>query len=136
MVSGAYLRRQAEIGWPAIALTLETRDLRCDKQKTALEIIAQWADRFECVTSAVIYGSVARGDEAATSDLDVDLEYVPDLTAPGMVGSYKDVQDSFADLSDKILHLTAELLPQFSAVGHFLTRRVISITFSSSVTAT
>src|SRR5262245_53027875 len=90
------------------------------KQKTALEIIAQWADRFECVTSAVIYGSVARGDEAAGSDLDVDLEYVPDLTAPGMVGSYKEVQDSFADLSDKIKREVGHRLKLSNYVNHRL----------------
>jgi hypothetical protein len=33
-------------------------------------------------------------------------------------------------------HLTAEVLPQFSAVLHFLTRAVVSITLSSSWAAT
>jgi predicted nucleotidyltransferase len=50
------------------------------KQETALRTIADWADRFECVKGVVLYGSVARGDERADSDLDVDLEFVADLT--------------------------------------------------------
>jgi predicted nucleotidyltransferase len=80
------------------------------KQETAIRIIAAWADRFGCVTRAVIYGSVARGDEGPTSDLDVDLEYVSDLTAPGMARSYTEAQGSFEDLSN---HL-------FREIGHRL----------------
>ena len=48
------------------------------KQKVALQIIAAWADRFACVKTAVIFGSVARGDEKPGSDLDLDLQYVDD----------------------------------------------------------
>jgi predicted nucleotidyltransferase len=48
-----------------------------------LDLIAHWASRFDCIKAAVIYGSVARGDENQNSDLDVDLTY-SDLSAPGM----------------------------------------------------
>jgi predicted nucleotidyltransferase len=68
------------------------------KQKIALRTLAEWADRFECVKQAVIFGSVARGDETAESDLDVDLEFVADLTATGMAESYTNAQTSLADL--------------------------------------
>jgi predicted nucleotidyltransferase len=54
------------------------------------------------VTKAVIYGSVARGDERSTSDLDVDLEYVSDLSAPGMAVSYTEAHASFKNLSNKL----------------------------------
>jgi predicted nucleotidyltransferase len=80
------------------------------KQETALRIIAAWADRFACVTKAVIYGSVARGDERPTSDLDVDLEYVSDLTAPGMTKSYDAAHANFEHLCDDL----------FQAIGHRL----------------
>jgi predicted nucleotidyltransferase len=80
------------------------------KQETALRIIAAWAERFDCVTKAVIYGSVARGDEGPTSDLDVDLEYVSDLTAPGMTKSYDETHDSFEELCNDL----------FQAIGHRL----------------
>jgi predicted nucleotidyltransferase len=73
-----------------------------EKQETVLRIIAGWADRFGCVTKAVIYGSVARGDERPTSDLDVDLEYVSDLTAPGMTKSYAEAHASFDNLRDDL----------------------------------
>jgi hypothetical protein len=39
-----------------------------------------------------------RGDEKAESDLDVDLEFVADLTAPGMAQSYTNAQNSLANL--------------------------------------
>jgi predicted nucleotidyltransferase len=80
------------------------------KQATAIQIVARWADRFGCVTRAVIYGSVARGDEKPTSDLDVDLEYVSDLTAPGMTKSYDEAHASFDNLCDDL----------FKAIGHRL----------------
>ena len=66
------------------------------KQKIALRIIADWADRFACVKSAVIYGSVARCDEKPSSDLDLDLEFD---TGPGMAVSYTHAQQSFDKLS-------------------------------------
>ena len=72
------------------------------KQATAIRIIADWANRYECVTKAVIYGSVARGEESAASDLDVDLEYVLDLAAPGMAKSYTEAQASFEELGDEL----------------------------------
>jgi predicted nucleotidyltransferase len=75
------------------------------KQVTALRIIACWADRFDCVAKAVIYGSVARGDEGPTSDLDVDLEYVPNLTAPGMTKSYYEAHASFEKLSNDLVEV-------------------------------
>jgi predicted nucleotidyltransferase len=80
------------------------------KQVTAIQIIAAWADRFGCVTKAVIYGSVARGDERPTSDLDVDFEYVSDLTAPGMARSYTEAHGSIENLSNEL----------FRAIGHRL----------------
>jgi predicted nucleotidyltransferase len=78
------------------------------KQKVALRIIADWADRFACVKSAVIYGSVARGDEKPSSDLDPDLQF--DLTAPGMAVSYTNAQQSFDELQEQILSSTGHPL--------------------------
>jgi len=80
------------------------------KQKTALQIIADWADRFACVKSAVIYGSVARGDEKPTSDLDLDLQFESDLTVPGMAVSYTHAQQSFDELHAQILSETGHPL--------------------------
>jgi predicted nucleotidyltransferase len=80
------------------------------KQVAAMRIIAAWADRFGCVTEAVIYGSVARGDERPTSDLDVDLQYVSDLTASGMARSYAEAHGSLENLSNDL----------FRAIGHRL----------------
>ena len=62
------------------------------------------------MTRAVIYGSVARGEESATIDLDVNLEYVSDLAAPGMAKSYTEAQASFEDLGDELAR----------AIGHRL----------------
>jgi predicted nucleotidyltransferase len=72
------------------------------KQKLALDLIARWADRFECIKAVVIYGSVARGDERPDSDLDVDLEFVSDLSGTGMPTSYTDAQWSFNELHEDI----------------------------------
>ena len=36
------------------------------KQEIALETIARWADRFECIKSVVIIGSVALKDQKST----------------------------------------------------------------------
>lgn len=80
------------------------------KQKVALRIIADWADRFACVKSAVIYGSVARGDEKPSSDLDLDLQFESDLTAPGMAVSYTNAQQSFDELHEQILSATGHPL--------------------------
>jgi len=78
------------------------------KQKIALRIVADWADRFACVKSAVIYGSVARGDEKPSSDLDLDLEF--DLTGPGMAVSYTNAERSFDELHEQILSATGHPL--------------------------
>ena len=74
------------------------------KQKIALRIIA---DRFACVKSAVIYGSVARCDEKPSSDLDLDLDFD---TGPGMAVSYTHAQQSFDKLHDQILSATGHRL--------------------------
>jgi predicted nucleotidyltransferase len=78
------------------------------KQKIALCIIAGWADRFTCVKSAVIYGSVARCEEKPSSDLDLDLQF--DLTAPGMAASYTNAQQSLNELHEQILSATGHRL--------------------------
>src|SRR5262249_2120145 len=80
------------------------------KQKVALRIIAGWADRFACVKSAVIYGSVARSDEKPGSDLDLDLQFVCDLAAPGMAVSYTNAQQSLDELHAQILSATGHRL--------------------------
>jgi predicted nucleotidyltransferase len=79
------------------------------KQKVALQIIAAWADRFACVKTAVIFGSVARGDEKPGSDLDLDLQYVDDLTGR-MVVSYTKAHRSFDKLRERILCATGHRL--------------------------
>src|SRR5258708_5717591 len=60
------------------------------KQEIALLTIARWADCFECIKRAVIYGSVARGDERPDSDF--RCRFVTDLSAPGMAASYTKAQ--------------------------------------------
>jgi len=77
------------------------------RQKVALRIIADWADRFACVKSAVIYGSVARSDEKPSSDLDLDLDFD---TGPGMAVSYTHAQQSFDKLHEQILSATGHRL--------------------------
>jgi predicted nucleotidyltransferase len=79
------------------------------KQDVALTLIAQWADGFECIRSAVIFGSVARGEETPTSDLDVDLEFVAPLTER-LAASYRDACRSFDDLHRAALHATGHPL--------------------------
>jgi predicted nucleotidyltransferase len=76
------------------------------KQEIALETIARWADRFECIKSVVIFGSVARGDEGPKSDLDVDLEFVAPLTGLQIAESYIKARRSFDDLHRDILGAT------------------------------
>jgi predicted nucleotidyltransferase len=80
------------------------------KQELVLDLIARWADRFECIKAVVIYGSVARGDERLDSDLDVDLEFVSDLSGAGMLTSYTDAQRSFDELDKDVSR----------AIGHAL----------------
>ena len=79
------------------------------KQQIALQTIAQWADRFECIQSVVIFGSVARGDEAPSSDLDVDLQFVTPLSGR-MAESYRNACRSFIDLHRDILRATGHPL--------------------------
>jgi predicted nucleotidyltransferase len=104
------------------------RETMKSKQKAALRIIAVWADRFACVKSAVIYGSVARGDEKPSSDLDLDLQFKSDLTAPGMVESYTNAQQSFDELHEQILSATGHPLKLSNYVitryDHFARRAI------------
>jgi predicted nucleotidyltransferase len=46
-------------------------------QRQVLEEAAAEAAKWECIAAIGIYGSVARGDETLTSDIDVAIEYVP-----------------------------------------------------------
>jgi predicted nucleotidyltransferase len=94
----------------AMSATPQVRNEQMNrKQKVALQIIAAWADRFACVKTAVIFGSVARGDEKPGSDLDLDLQYVDDLTGR-MVVSYTKAHQSFAKLRERILCATGHRL--------------------------
>ncbi len=79
------------------------------KQEIALQTIAQWADRFGCVKSVVIFGSVARGDEGPNSDLDVDLAFVAPLTERA-AESYRNACRSFDDLRRDVLYATGHTL--------------------------
>jgi predicted nucleotidyltransferase len=80
------------------------------KQEIALKTVAGWADQFECVKSAVIFGSVARGDEGPESDLDLDLEFIAPLTGLRMAESYMNARKSFDDLHRDILDATGHPL--------------------------
>jgi Polymerase beta, Nucleotidyltransferase len=87
------------------------------KQRIALDLIAHWASRFDCIKAAVIYGSVARGDENQNSDLDVDLTY-SDLSAPGMTDSYTCAHQSFDKLREDILCATGHPLRLSNYANH------------------
>jgi predicted nucleotidyltransferase len=43
-------------------------------QTAALRIVAEWADLFPCINSVYVFGSFARGDQAA-KDIDIAIEY-------------------------------------------------------------
>jgi predicted nucleotidyltransferase len=79
------------------------------KQEVALRLIAAWADEFACIRSAVIFGSVARGDEAPTSDLDLDLEFVAPFTER-LAESYREACRSFDRLHRDALRATGHPL--------------------------
>jgi predicted nucleotidyltransferase len=46
-------------------------------QERALEIVAKFADRFDCLKSLYLFGSVARGETAEAEDVDVAAEFKP-----------------------------------------------------------
>ena len=46
-----------------------------------LDEVAAEADKHDCIAAMYIYGSIVRGDHSPTSDLDIFVEYVKDLTS-------------------------------------------------------
>lgn len=58
-----------------------------------IELLGPCADKWVCITSIYIFGSVARGDATATSDLDLAIEYVSDLEKDDVaMASFHDFQ--------------------------------------------
>lgn len=50
-----------------------------EEQARLVVLLSPCADRWACLKTIYIFGSVARGDNIATSDLDLAFEYLDDL---------------------------------------------------------
>jgi predicted nucleotidyltransferase len=49
------------------------------KQTAILTEIAAWAEAYPCLAKVHVFGSIARDEATANSDLDIAFEYVPDI---------------------------------------------------------
>ena len=53
--------------------------LMTPKQADILDEIAAWASKYPCIKAMHVYGSIARDEATALSDIDIAFEYVADL---------------------------------------------------------
>jgi predicted nucleotidyltransferase len=80
------------------------------KQRDILDYIATWAANYPCIRVMHVYGSIARGEEKPTSDIDIAFEYVANIaTEATMVTCYTKVNDDWESLAyslqDRFGHL-------------------------------
>ena len=73
------------------------------KQRDILDHIATWAAKYPCVEAMHIYGSIARGEEKPTSDIDIAFKYFANFEAEHMVTGYTKANDDWDDLSKSLL---------------------------------
>jgi predicted nucleotidyltransferase len=49
------------------------------KQAAILTDIGNWAEAYPCLAKVHVFGSIARDDDTANSDLDIAFEYIPEV---------------------------------------------------------
>jgi predicted nucleotidyltransferase len=70
------------------------------KQRDILDYIATWAATYPCIRVMHVFGSIARGDEKPTSDIDIAFEYVANIEkTQAMVTCYTQVNEDWDDLA-------------------------------------
>ena len=70
------------------------------KQQSILEHVAAWADHYPCIKAVHVFGSIARGDEKPTSDIDIAFEYVASIRSNNaMVACYTQVNTDWDDFA-------------------------------------
>jgi polymorphic toxin system nucleotidyltransferase-like protein len=72
------------------------------KQQNILNDIAAWAKQYPCIKAMHVYGSVARNEAKATSDIDIAFEYVANLVSGGMATCYENVNADWETLADRL----------------------------------
>ena len=65
------------------------------KQSEVLEHVAAFAARFDCLEAIYIFGSVARGDFSAASDIDLAVHYRADM------GRSSDLTESYTQFQSQ-----------------------------------
>jgi predicted nucleotidyltransferase len=58
---------------------MTTESFLTPKQTAILTEIGDWAEGYSCLAKVHVFGSIARADDTAKSDLDIAFEYVPDI---------------------------------------------------------
>src|SRR5262245_39870842 len=81
-----------------------TLDQISAEQQKVLEIVSAWANRYACIKTVTIFGSVARGDARPDSDLDLYVGLVDHLASDRtLVEAYTqfqtDIKQSKCDLA-------------------------------------
>jgi predicted nucleotidyltransferase len=69
-----------------------------DLQDRALGAASAWAHQHPCLERVFIFGSAVRGDDHAGSDLDIAVEYVPEIYEPTKASD--DMMRSHSKLND------------------------------------
>jgi predicted nucleotidyltransferase len=73
------------------------------EQDKILKVISAWADKYPCIKAMYVFGSVARNEATATSDLDIAFEYVSEVRSYdcNAVGCYTTVNDQWEQLVEE-----------------------------------
>ena len=79
------------------------------KQHAILDAVASWAANYPCIKLVRVFGSIARNEEAAESDIDMAIEYVEKLHSDmAWTACYTQVNGDWenlaASLKDKFKH--------------------------------
>jgi predicted nucleotidyltransferase len=74
------------------------------EQDKILKVISAWADKYPCIKAMYVFGSVARNEATATSDLDIAFEYVSEVRSyeSNAVGCYTTVNDQWEQLVEEL----------------------------------
>jgi predicted nucleotidyltransferase len=73
-------------------------------QQRVLDVVAEFAGRFDCIKALYVFGSVARGETSIANDIDICVEYGPQ-TAAHFSDSFTAFQGAFEDWAVAVTEL-------------------------------